>query len=631
MTHYSLQQQIQTTCSAATLYIKSCQEKDGGFLNNTEHTATFYTGLIMSCLNTVSSAHDAVYTSIIDKATAFLLQKRSAQWRFNYNESYPDDLDDTFIALSALHSTHPDYCTEAVIADIVSLLIQQESSPGGPYHTWVIPHDHDADIDIVVNSNIAYFLSLLDIEIPQLQEYFEQAIEQGMLRSKYYDDVIVIIYFLSRVYRGKYVSVLKDIVLKRKQADGSWGNPLHTSLAITTLLRLGEVPETLTASIQSIVDSHYNGKWIPYHFFIENNEKDTLSYSYSSAHISACCVEALGLYTRATVAVPVEIDPADNEKQYFIAQVLQECRTIPLSMEAAAQLDQAIDSVLIKDPRNESILLSYHFAKALKNKQGISDQAVCSLAVANVLGWIGYTVYDTILDGEDTIASLPLANSCARKAAALFHSVVTASEHHAIITRILDGIDASTLWEHLHCSLEKQEEGYILPVIFPDYGTYDGLAEKSLGHALGPILLCLLYGNEEQALYVEHFFREYLIARQLNDDAHDWLIDLHHGFLNSASLSVVQLWRERHSDEYLTVALEEKNLQCSFWEEQSDTVSDTILEHITAARLILKKITLLRDVFFLEQLLIPLEQSARMAIIERDKTKRFLAAIEQTR
>jgi hypothetical protein len=630
MTHYSLAQQIRATCMAATLYIKSCQEQDGGFLNNTEHTASFYAGLIISCLSAVSSEQDAVRTCIIEKAVAFLLQKRSPQWTFRYSEEYPADLDDTFVALSALYSAHPEYCTETVLADIVSLLIQQESLPGGPYRTWITASKEDIkDIDIVVNSTIAYFLSLLDVETPQLQRYFEDAIEQHMLTSKYYDDEIVIIYFLSRAYKGKNISLLKERLLRRRDGDGSWGNSFHTALAVTALLRLGEAPETLTASVQTIVDTHYNGKWQPQHFFIESIEKETISYSYSSAHISACCVEALELYAQVILEVPSEIESADNEVYRFIEGVLKECRQLPLSIEAAAQLDQALQAVSIKDPSNEIILLPYHFAKALKNRDRITDDIVRSLAVANLLGWIGYTVYDSILDGEDTVTSLPLATTCVRNAVTLFRSVISEPHHYQTVDSILNGIDAVTLWERLHCSLEKQDDSFIIPTIFPDYGVHECLAEKSLGHALGPILLCLLQGFADQAVYVEHFFREYLIARQLNDDAHDWLIDLHNGFLNSVSGPVVQLWREQNTDQYLNVVREEKTLQQYFWEEQVDTVSDSILEHVTNARLILKNITVLEEVSFLEALLILPEQSARMAIVERDKTKRFLAAIEE--
>ncbi len=573
---------------------------------------------------------DAVCRSIIERGAAFLSEKRSAEWTFNYHDGYPDDLDDTCIAVSALYSTHPDYFTEKVLARIVSMLIQQETVPGGPYRTWLTEQrPQDSDVDIVVNSNVAYFLSLLDIATPQLQLYFEDTIEHDHLHSQYYDDEIVIIYFLTRAYEGKHVSRLKDRLFKRRMTDGSWGNALHTALAVTALLRMGESAEAVTDGIQYLVDNHSAGKWLPHHFFIESIEHGTVCYSFSNAHVSACCIEALMAYSNA-IPHPGIMGPADDtEINQFIESVIKECRAVPLSAELSTQRDHALDHLQEKDCSREIFLLPYHFAKALKKQDTISDDNICSLAVANVLGWIGYTIYDDILDGENTVALLPLADVCIRHMMELFRWVVTDPAQQQIITAILNGIDAATLWEHLNCKMERHGDEVTVPASLPDYGNSAGLAEKSLGHALGPIILCLLQGAPEQALYVEHFFREYLIARQLNDDAHDWLSDLHNGFFNSISVPLIKEWQTRTAGGYMDLAQEEYLLQKYFWEDHIDTVSNTIIEHIINARLILKKITILKEVLFLERLLAPLEQSARQAIIERDRTKRFLTAIEQ--
>ncbi len=251
---------IQQTVNAALSYAASQQEDSGGFCSDQGKSTTFYTSLILSTLSMQDNPY--VY-AIRQKGTAFLLREKTDLQQFNYWQKqskeydtvpYPNDIDDTFVAMQALYYCDASLITEEMLADLVSLLIRQEITPGGPYKTWITTLDDAVwqDVDIVANSNVVAFLHLLGIELPQLQEYFDSALTND-LRSLYYHHPMTILYFLARAYRGSNTAILIEKILNLQQADGTWGNPLHTAFAVLTLLRLGIQPDMLHTAIASLL------------------------------------------------------------------------------------------------------------------------------------------------------------------------------------------------------------------------------------------------------------------------------------------------------------------------------------------------------------------------------------------
>src|SRR4051812_37498098 len=101
------------------VFLGQLQRKDGGFssLSSADgrlfasaqtHRTNFVPALILGCLSGIDSANSK---TVRDGLAQFLLRQRSANWTFNYwsrgavertTHPYPDDLDDTFCALSSL-------------------------------------------------------------------------------------------------------------------------------------------------------------------------------------------------------------------------------------------------------------------------------------------------------------------------------------------------------------------------------------------------------------------------------------------------------------------------------------------------------------------------------------------------
>ena len=73
------------------------------------------------------------------------------------------------------------------------------------------------------------------------------------------------------------------------------------------------------------------------------------------------------------------------------------------------------------------------------------------------------------------------------------------------------------------------------------------------------------------------FFRHYLIARQLHDDAHDWADDLSHGQINSIGALVLNYFKEHYpKEENATAAILTPKLREIFWTQILDVSANMI-------------------------------------------------------
>lgn len=597
----------------AVAYIHSQQQLSGNFIDDNNSPALFYTSLIASAL---SHTTDAMSSRIKDRAVEFLLKQKSSNWSWNYwqrdtTSPYPDDLDDTFVALQAITASRSGALDETAWFALTTLLIENETAPGGPYYTWVMgntaritPWD---DSDIVVNANIAIFLRSHGIVLPALELFFEKNSIEDTISSLYYDEEYIVIYFLSKAYGGIYKNLLKEKILSRRNTQGCWNSPLENAFAISSLIRLGEDPTILNSAIHYLIDHHHDGMWRSTPFFIDRRRGADTIYSSCSAYVSACCVEALTLYNEALGT------SGETREALFIKDVIVACKNhfsnfSPILQKQAHYL---IDFLITKDPKQEIILLPLLFSEQLSFP--VDPNMVFSLAVANVLGWIGYSVKDAIQDGEPQQEFLACATLCIRKSIAVFHSCATDYFSKEDINDILDSIEEALVWEYTHCHLgAKLLSG-------PAYGDYRMLADKSFGHAIGPLSLASLSGDQQQIEYVRTFFQHYIIARQMHDDAHDWQEDLDKGYINSVSSLFIT------KENYQRPVAELNEL---FWQKYIDTACATITKHIAQARSAIQNITILADSDVLSNLLIPLDLACEQAIAERSKARNFLEIMQ---
>ena len=575
----------------------------------------FATALIVSCLNDIQD-NKKVY-EIKKKAISYLLTQKSSLWTFNYwakNSKeykmlpYPDDLDDTFCALSALYNYDKSLIDGKVLAKITRLLEQQEIRIGGPYKTWVVPTISPKiwhDVDLVVNSNIAYFLTLQDIELPNLVNLIEKAIRNNNYFSAYYPSVLPVIYFISKWYRGK----LKKKLIKSLLENPYLKNPLNSALYTTSLLNLGYPVEKFPQySIKNIK---------PYAFCLDPKIEGKTYYAGSKALTAAFYVESL-LKLRKLETTSKDSLQKDKTEKRISDQVIKDYRNRFSHMGSEIQKisELILQKLLQADSEKQIILLPYFTYKCLDPKHKISEYFLSQLGLANLYGWVAYTIYDDFLDEEGDPRFLSMANICLRELTLIFNTVLPArSGFPVFFQKIMDTIDETNTWETSSCRIRQRK--------IPNFGNYTQLAHKSLGHALGPAAIFFKLGYDKQSrelAFLMNFFKHYIIARQLNDDAHDWEKDLEKGQINAVGAMVLKNLKLEIGD----LKIDVKTLQNTFWKDVVVDTCQLILKHCKLARSSLNKIVLIVNPKMFDTFISSIEKTAQNTLVEQKNAKDFI-------
>lgn len=537
---------------------------------------------------------------------------------------YPDDLDDTCCAMAAISLFRPEALSGGALASLAKLFEVAEHAVGGPYNTWLIPTKPGPDspwrdADPAVNANIAFFLGLSDVELPAVMEYIEDTIIGGRYISKYYPPLAVM-HFAAKSYRGKLHGKLKSDILSQKKSSG-WQHPLAAALAMSSLLRLGAPSSKVrkeAIALMRLADTH---QWESHGMYAEDPATGRES-SGSPALTAACAAEALALYKEALVREAQEPLREQKEKMAKAVEARVRSRFAKSSPHAKAGIEKILRKIQKRDAHEQVLLLPYNFARSLHPSSAakVPERVLVELGAANAFGWIAYTIFDDILDNEGMPELLPLASVCLREVVEIYLEHMP-QEEQPLFREIMDGIDQANEWERVNCYRVP-----ISPNDLPSYKNYAALAEKSLGHALGPLAVLFRLGyasDSSDGTALLAFFRHYLIARQLNDDAHDWLSDLKRGFLNSVSVNVLAEWKKAHDREF-SLETEEKSLQTIFNESVILKAIDAIDSHCKKARTAVGKVKILAESDYLIALVASLEKASALARRERDLAIEFL-------
>ncbi|MEK7572119.1 MAG: hypothetical protein AAB553_07660 [Patescibacteria group bacterium] len=627
-------------------YLVSQQKSDGSFDNlSTEtdftnartYTTTFFSSLILSALTQLPQEPEVVE---IKKCIAtFLLSQKSPLWTFNYWKKdsdemkkmpYPDDLDDTACALAALTLYDQSLLDGAAFARIVEVLTAFEQKEGGPYYTWLLPEAKEKkwkDIDLAVNSNIGYFLSLHKITLPGIDAFIEKHIRQRRFISPYYASFYPLIYFIARWYNGKQKQVLSEELFSY-QKNGIWENPLNTALAVSSLLRLGVPSSSLAKSITYLQKMQQaNGQWDAYIFCKDPTIEGKPFFAGSSALTTACCLEAISLYEATFLQEVTSSDRTKEVNMYetIINTVIKQF----ILLDTASQKDavKLLNHILQTDVGKQVALLPFYFRESLGSQgKKIPDTFVIELGVANTLGWIAYTIYDDFFDEEGVVSNLAIANIALRKLTHILTRLLPKRDDFQLFFHvIMDRLDRANAWEVRHCRISTQRKLTLPRFTF----AYQQLADKSLGHALGPLAIVFFLGfttDSDEIKNLHAFFSHYLIARQLNDDAHDWEKDLARGHISPVGMMLLKKYKEKTQKEYRDFTSAKEALQEIFWYETIHEVCALISLNIRRAERKLTKMSYLHDATFLQTLLTPLIRATQEAQQVNKDTRMFLTA-----
>ncbi|HVU59938.1 MAG TPA: hypothetical protein VHC98_03830 [Candidatus Saccharimonadales bacterium] len=629
----------------AAAYLTRQQLPDGRFVSYTSPLpddfaraqalpATFATSTILAAV-TASSLPELL--PLRQRAATFLLAQKSPDWSFNYwtrhseqaaKQPYPDDLDDTFCAAAALWQHDATLVTGEALARLAHVLMAAEVRPGGPYRTWLVApaaDGHWQDVDLAVNANVGYFLSLQGVTVPGVLALMEDRIRRARYASPYYPDALAPLYFISRWYRGKRVRPLKQQLLGRFAAAAT--NPLQLALILSSLARLGGEAVALRAGVELLLRMQQDdGSWPARAFCLDPAVDGAARYAGSPALTTALCIEALSLYQAAPQTAP-RAASSDAHYEAVVQTAKQRLAELPRA-DLRAQTGLVLERVLHSGNERQIIGLPWLVAQA--THAAVATATLTQLAGANLWGWAAYTIYDDFLDGEGQPALLPGATVCLRQLILTLAALLPGNDaFHEEVQRIMDRLDAANTWEICHCRGTLQD-GRVYFSSLPEYGTYWQLADRSLGHtiaALG-VLYAAGYGADAPVMRaLREFFRHYLIARQLHDDARDWEEDLRHGHCNAAAVPAIRHWlvtQHRALEDGIDLAAEQEALQASMWEAAVVPVCAQITRQVRAARRALRTAGDAVDTAPLLALLDEPEQGAAQVLVKRQQVMDFI-------
>jgi hypothetical protein len=633
----------------AVAFLTQAQQPDGSFASqssptltpfepNRTYRTTFAPALILAAL-----AHVPETTGINAKLADWLLAQKSPVWSFNYwaadapqkrSLPYPDDLDDTFCALIALYLHDPSITDAACLGHVVKLLIAAEQQPGGPYRTWLVNDKAEAvwkDVDLAVNSNVAYFLRLVAEPLPNLTELMAKAIQSRRFTSPYYPPPYPLLYYMARAYRGPRVLELAEYILSLKHDDW-WGSPLNTALALSALKNTGQSKNHEITYAKLLSRQAKDGSWPAEAFCLDPSLKGRTHYSGSPALTTALILEALD--TSGLVKSPVQTRrPIGQRAANIYDRILKsaggELKTLAPALRAPFQL--MIDKIKQKGDNQEIILLPYLFYKSLADAAALPDQLFIDLGLANLYGWIAYTIYDDFLDDEGDPHLLSVANAALRYS--LRHFELALPDHpdfQTVVRRTFDTIDGANARELAHYRFATDDHTITITKL-PSYTRILAIADKSLGHGLTPLAVIAALGvslSSKKAQLLSRAFSHYLVAKQLSDDLHDWEEDVHQGmitYVTAAILHDVSITPKTYKLNQLL-----PKMQRRFWHHSVTRVCDEISRQTRLARADCRACGLLKDTNVIAQLTKSIDKMVAETLGEQSKAQKFLKAYKST-
>ncbi|HEY5806200.1 MAG TPA: prenyltransferase/squalene oxidase repeat-containing protein [Candidatus Saccharimonadales bacterium] len=636
-------------------FLASIQQADGGFNSFSSpsqapfkpqitYKTTFTPALILAALSAIDNP---LANSMRKKLAAWLLLQKSPAWSFNYWATsapqctampYPDDLDDTFCALTALYLHDPSIIDEACLGKVVKLLIATEEQVGGPYRTWLVKNNEVPqiwqDVDLAVNSNIAFFINMVAEPLPNLNNLMESAIAAQKFYSPYYPSAYPILYYLARSYRGSQANELARYILKC-QRRGWWGTPLQTALAVSALARLGYINRCGAAVSHLLEYQRKDGSWRAESFCLDPAIKNQKYFNGSDALTTAFALEAIGLYSRRRKVVPTPpcllSDPVGNRLQSQLYNTAKKAMN-GLGADLKRQYRPIIEQTIRRDDRREITLLPYFFNNSLITPVSLErTELFIHLGLANLYGWTAYTIYDDFLDGEGEPKLLPAANTALRCSLKEFRRALPANElFQNLVEQTFGIIDSANAWELAHCRAKTTSSSIIISHL-PKYGNTLNLANRSLGHTLTPLGVLAEAGvqpDNPRAILVWRALRHYIAARQLNDDLHDWEEDLRAGIITYV-VAAILAQMSVPPGEYAFASLI-PDMQRQFWHSTLNSVCAAATSHTNSARRDVRASGLLLEENIINRLVGRLDESVKSSLHEQGKAKQFLAAYTES-
>lgn len=225
--------------------------------------------------------------------------------------------------------------------------------------------------------------------------------------------------------------------------------------------------------------------------------------------------------------------------------------------------------------------------------------------------WQALNIYDDFFDGSGQAVDLPQANIYYRNFLKTFYLSNTTEEFKKIGDKIIHELDLANKQEIKYHRINWKNSIPKLPKNMPDFSQLAHLSKKSLALALLPIAAISMDKKVNEKILV-NFFRYALAAKQLSDDAKDWLEDLLAGKLTAVTFLVVQEGQKQKIKKHLyqKTAI----LHLLFAQGAAIPTCHNILKLCSLARKEASKLGIKEQAPIIKNLVLPLEKASHKSL-----------------
>ena len=435
------------------------------------------------------------------------------------------DLCTVFSVLAALHGNQPATVQGRYLAYALKRLMACELQPGGPYCS------EPGKPEPAANAAIARFLQHYDVDLPQLVQYLDDVAVHRPVDSPVVTDAAF--WYLSAPVLSP---AARDELSKRLLTQSCPAQPPQAALRASTLRLLGierrVVIDKLMAPLESPKAALLPIRKMVFYIGTAGTSARLLTDAITAEALAALAAKGTAKARVSPVgSTQLHTDILRDTKRYM-SELPDELRKTGLD---------AWDAMRRADHNHEVVLMPHLFVDALKDMAPVGMQQLRLLGAANFFCWIAATIYDDFIDEEGEPGRLPVANTAYRLSLNLYRQALTVRPVLSrYVEHVYDQMDAANAWEVAHTRAVVAGEVITLPQL-PNYDDRSVLARRALGHVLGPMLVAMLLPGirPKQIDAIDKALQHYLIARQLNDDLHDWRKDLRAGHLSAIVVNLL--------------------------------------------------------------------------------------------
>lgn len=277
------------------------------------------------------------------------------------------------------------------------------------------------------------------------------------------------------------------------------------------------------------------------------------------------------------------------EEQAMMERILAvfDQRFVSFEHEVLERARAVIEKTIRGNSDQQMSLMAYFTRAALKEgEEAIPDETIALMGLANIFFWTAFIIYDDFWD-EDEAADpklLPIANTFARHYVDYFSNLLPEETgFRAWFESTMDALDGANAWETEYCRARVVGSTFHIPERLPEYGAYERKFLPAAGHLAGPVGLMVMQGyaiDSPEVVAFTNYARHYLIAMQLNDDAHDWEEDMARGHLSTVVALMLEDWKKTHEENStIDLVADLPELKKLFWFTTIPRYSAQALEH----------------------------------------------------